>query len=127
MWTFLQRLFGSSPPESVRPELAEGGLYSHLDEDGRYGVLKVLKIDDGGVHLRLYSNRFAEHPSSVDESKLFMAGVNEQPPQPLGMGHIPVSRRSFSTWKIRLIQMSSVSDEELDGYRMWEEAQGGYF
>ena len=127
MWTFLQRLFGSSQQESAPSGLTEGGLYSHLDEDGRYGVLKVLKIDDGGVHLRLYSNRFASHPASVDELKLFMAGINDKPAQPLGMGHIPVSRRSFSTWKIRLIQTSSVSEEELDGYRMWEEAQGGYF
>ena len=127
MWNWLQRVFRPSQSPAQEPELAEGGLYSHLDEDGRYGVLKILKIDDGGVHLRLYSNRFAEHPASVDESKLFMAGINEQPPQPLGMGHIPVSRRSFATWQIRPIQMSSVSDEELDGYRMWEEANGGYF
>lgn len=120
-------MFGSSTRERTSPALTEGGIYSHLDEDGRYGVLKILKIDDGGVHLRLYSNRFAERPSGVDESKLFMAGINRQPHEALGMGHIPVSHRSFSTWQYRLIQMSSVTDDELDGYRVWEEASGGYF
>jgi len=43
------------------------------------------------------------------------------------MGHLPLSRRSFGGWRPRFIKAVEVSGEELDGYRMWLQAKGGYF
>ena len=41
--------------------VVEGGLYSTPNEDGTFSVLKILKVDDGGLHIRVYSNKFAAH------------------------------------------------------------------
>ena len=111
----------------ARKTWVEGGLYAAPQDDGTFAVLKVLKLDDGGVHVRLYSNRFSARPASLDEKALFMAGMNREAGESLGMGHAPLSTRTFSSWNAVFIQQSSVSDEELDGYRMWQEAKGGYF
>ena len=107
--------------------LVEGGLYSTRNDSGSYSVLKILKLDPQGVHVRIYSNQFADHPSKLDESKLYMAGVDRKPNESLGMGHAPISRRSFASWGARFITIAPVRQDELEGYEMWKEASGGYF
>jgi hypothetical protein len=75
----------------------------------------------------MYSNQFPEHPGKIDETKLYMAGVDRKPNESLGMGHAPISREAFSTWGVRFIKVVPVEKDELEGYKMWEEASGGYF
>jgi hypothetical protein len=111
----------------TRPDVREGALYTTKETDGSYGIIKVLKTDDGGVHLRVYSNRFEARPTSVRESDLYMAGMDRKAGEELGMGHAPISWRSFRTWGAEFVQVSSVAESELEGYRMWQEAEGGYF
>jgi len=120
--SLLSVLFGCS-----RSSLKEGGLYYTRNENGSYSVLKVLKVDEQGVHARLYSNQFSSAPSKVDESSLFMAGVDRKPNETLGMGHAPLARKTFESWKATFFQQSTVKEEELEGYKMWLEAKGGYF
>jgi hypothetical protein len=108
-------------------QVVEGGLYSTPAEGGGYSVLKVLKTDKGGVHLRLYSNHYVQPPVKIDESTLYMAGINRKPGENLGMGHAPISWKSFATWGAKFVQQSTVTEDELAGYRMWLEAKGGYF
>ena len=117
----LASLFGCA-----RPKWVEGGLYYTRDNDG-YHVLKILKVDDHGFHVRLYSNQFPEPPKKIDESTLYMAGVDHKPNERLGMGHCPVSKKSFLSWGAAFVQQSTVSAEELEGYKMWLDAKGGYF
>lgn len=105
----------------------EGGLYSVEGEKGGYSIVKILKLDIVGVHIRTYSNRFPQRPTDVDVSKLYMAGIDRKPDEELGMGHLPLSRESFSGWKPELIKVVPVVPDELEGYKMWEEAKGGYF
>ena len=121
---FLSLLLGCSPSG---PKLVEGGLYYTKNDNGSYSVMKILKLDDGGVHLRLYSNQFRTPPRNVDESKLYMVGVDRKPNETLGMGHAPISKRSFEQWKATFFQQSSVKQDELEGYKMWLKAKGGYF
>jgi hypothetical protein len=108
-------------------KLVEGGLYATPGEKGGYSVLKILKLDDGGVHVRLYSNQFSALPKKIDESVLYMAGMNRKPDETLGMGHAPISNKSFAGWNAVFIQQSTIKEEELEGYKMWLEAKGGYF
>jgi len=115
-------LFGRS-----RSELVEGGLYYTRNDNGSYSVLKILKLDEQGVHIRLYSNQFPTPPARLDESVLLMAGVNRKPNETLGMGHAPISRKSFQGWRATFFQQSKVTTEELEGYKMWLGAKGGYF
>lgn len=115
-------LFGCS-----RNTLVEGGLYSMPGEQGGYAVLKILKLDDGGVHVRLYSNQFAEPPAKIEESTLYLAGMKRKPGESLGMGHAPLSKKNFAGWNAKFVQQSVVQENELQGYQMWLEAKGGYF
>ncbi len=55
-------LSGCSKPNS---QLVVGGLYATPNENGTYSVLKILKLDENGVHVRLYSNQFPTPPSKV--------------------------------------------------------------
>jgi hypothetical protein len=105
----------------------EGGLYYSKNDDGSYMVLKILKIDEQGVHVRLYSNRFASPAKGLDESKLYMAGVDHKPDESLGMGHAPFSKSTFENSHPIFIKVVGVKPEELEGYNMWLEAKGGYF
>ena len=43
------------------------------------------------------------------------------------IGHLPLSYASFAAWQPNLICQSEVAEEELEGYRIGDEAKGGYF
>jgi hypothetical protein len=110
----------------------EGGLYAAAEAEGRYKILKILKVEKEGVHLRYYSNVYDHLPKQIDESELFIGGIDletEEVPGAalIGIGHAPVSHETISDWDLRFIQQSSVTPEELDGYNAWLEARGGYF
>jgi hypothetical protein len=105
----------------------EGGLYSTSNENGSYSVLKVLKVDNKGVHVRVYSNQFPERPTAIDETTLYMVGKDRKPDETLGLGHTALSHSSFAGWGAKLIKVVPVKDEELAGYKMWLDAKGGYF
>ena len=105
----------------------EGGLYSVEGDNGGFSMVKILKLDSAGVHIRAYSNRFSKRPTDIDVSTLYMAGINRKPDEELGMGHLPLSRESFSGWRPELIRVVPVEPTELEGYEIWKEAKGGYF
>lgn len=122
-------LFGTAVAASpvAAGQWLEGGLYVTERENGSFVPLKILKLDDHGVHVRVYSNVYPEPPKAIDESSLYMAGADRPDGEPLGMGHLPISKASFSGWKAHFVQQSSVTAEELEGYEIWREAEGGYF
>ena len=113
--------------KSTSVKYSEGGLYYTVAEKGGYSILKILKIDENGYHIRLYSNVWDNPPNKVDEKLLYMAGVNHKPNESLGMGHVPISKLNFNSWNAIFVQESTVQSEELEGYNMWLEAKGGYF
>jgi len=118
----------SCTPSSGDPRTPQpGDLWSVKTDDGRYGVMKVLATDEGGVHVRLYSQRFDQRPASVNPSELALAPVGQGDATPFSIGHMPLSHHSFRGWEPELMSHGTVSEEELDGYRMWQEARGGYF
>jgi hypothetical protein len=123
----LQSIFAGEASAHDGAASGEGGIYVTQQEDGPYQALKILKIDGHGVHLRLYSNLFADLPTHIDESKLYLAGIGRKENEPMGMGHVPVSTDSFAAWNAQFVQQSTVSASELEGYELWREADGGYF
>lgn len=84
-------------------------------------------MDNHGVHVRIYSNVYPTPPAQIDESTLYMAGLDKREDEPLGMGHLPIFNETFSSWGAEFVQQSSVAAEELEGYQMWLEVEGGYF
>jgi hypothetical protein len=105
-----------------------GDLVSVVTNDGGFGVIKVLAVDEGGVHARLYMQRFYRRPRAGDLGKLSTAPFGPAHANPFSIGHMPLSHSSFIGWQPEVITRgSAVEEEELEGYRMWQEAEGGYF
>lgn len=117
---------GLPGPEAAPLRPAPGQLLSVVTEDG-IAVMKVLAVDAHGVHARLYAQRFAQRPKAPDLPELFLVPFGPEYNNPSSIGHMPLSHRSFEAWQPEVITTQAVDEEELDGYRMWEEANGGYF
>lgn len=119
-----------------------------------FGIVKLLKTQFRGVHVRVFSNLFLERPTSVDESALEMATTDvaalvaslveaslaetemqavdptllpPPPTRPVAMEHLPLSHRTFGSWQPEFIRMALVEPEEMRGYEMWKREKGGFF
>jgi hypothetical protein len=117
----LSFLFGCSG----QPEISAGVLCTVDDGEGFYRVAKVLAIDDAGVHIRLYKNKWKERPKEVDRSTLSLGSIHDK--DGFGMGHLPLTKRAFSAWKPVFLSKEEVRKEEMHGYEMWKDSKGGYF
>ena len=104
-----------------------GQLVSVVTQDGQIGVAKLLAVDEGGVHVRLYAQRFRERPTEAELGELSTAPFGPGHDNPFSIGHMPLSHARFAGWRPEPICVRAVDEEELEGYRMWQEAEGGYF
>jgi hypothetical protein len=102
-------------------------MLSVLTEDGQFGAMKVLAIDDEGIHVRLYVQRFKDRPQASDLHDLSTKSVLSEHGNPFSFGHMPFSHSSFSSWEPQAVGSAPVTEEELKGYRMWQQANGSYF
>ena len=87
--------------------------------------MKILAVDRTGIHVRLYVERFRNRPTQSEIPELTLAPFG--PEYAFSIGHIPLCYASFAAWNPRFICTRSVDENELDGYRMWVDAPGGYF
>jgi hypothetical protein len=118
----------SKPPPVSRDAFAPGDLVSVVTSDGLFGVVKVLASESDGLHIRLYVQRFAERPGPPDLTELSTAPFGKGHDNPFSIGHLPLSYTSFSRWQPKRITRGSVvTEDELEGYHLWLEANGGYF
>ena len=101
-----------------------GGIYS-IWAQGTFRAAKLLAADDRGVHLRVYANTSPDRPIEVDPASLTLDSSHDGSAQ--AVGHMPVVRAGFLAMGPKLVATAPVTDEELDGYRVWAEAKGGYF
>jgi hypothetical protein len=105
--------------------MTEGGIYSIDNGDSKFGVVKILKLEPGIVHVRVYKNKFASRPSTIKVDELSLGSVKDK--DGFGMGHLPISENDFKGWKAVLLLKTEVRPEELEGYKLWKEAGGGVF
>ena len=103
-----------------------GGIYSVSDGDG-FAIVKILAldVDPDMVSVRIYRERFETRPPSIDPRELTLGGIDD--PEGFGIGHIPVAPRDFALWFPVHHVTEPVSEDELDGYRMWKESGAGAF
>ena len=99
-----------------------GGLYVFPTE-GRWGIAKVLKVEDGIVYIRQYKNKFDTLPVRVDPASLSLGTIHDQ--DGFGMGHLPIRFDTFVAWKAEFLQHTLVEIKELEGYEIWKESGGG--
>jgi hypothetical protein len=89
-------------------------------EDGSYKVVKILAIDQSAVHVRLYAERFSRPPRLVAPTALTLGTIHDEHH---GIGHLPLSRPTFASWLPVRIQHEEVTEDELDGFRIWERSK----
>jgi hypothetical protein len=102
-----------------------GDLYSTREGNGQFSVVKILVLEPQAVHVRIYKQRFSSRPASVDPASLTLGKIDDK--NAFSIGHIPLSRKTFASWNPVFISQQSVSDGELEGYKMWKEASGKTF
>ena len=110
---------------SLLQEWRPGGLYSIDNGDGKFGIVKILVLEPGTVHVRVYKEKFTERPTSINPESLTLGSINDK--DGFGIGHLPLSREEFESWKPLFLTQQSVSQEELDGYQMWKGQSGKTF
>jgi hypothetical protein len=130
---------GQLQPKMLEHNLKVGGLYSVIsnEEKGTFGVVKVLVLEPSVVHICMYANTFPSRPESIDPSTLSFYGIDienlddeTQEPTAMGfsIGHLPLSLEDFVYgWQPVWVGESLVTEDDLEGYKIWEEEAGGVF
>jgi hypothetical protein len=120
------RLFGflgaAAHRKRVPSDLAAGDVCSVEAGESRYGIVKVLATDPDTVHVRVYKEKFGWRPERVDTGGLSLGTMHDDE---FGIGHLPLSRAGFGAWTPVRIHREPVSEDELEGFRLWQEARGG--
>ena len=102
-----------------------GGPYSMREDHGQFSVARILVLEPEAVHVRIYKQRFSARPTSVDPASLTLGAYDDK--EGFSIGHVPLSRRTFALSDPVFMSQQSVSDKELEGYKMWKESSGKTF
>lgn len=106
------------------PRLEAGALYAINDGEGQFRIAKLLALDEGGVHVRVYRELFDAPPAAVNPDQLTLGAVDD--PDGSGMGHLPLTREMFLGWDPEFLSSGAVDSEELAAYAIWKAGGGGY-
>lgn len=98
-------------PGNDANELVVGGLYVTPNENGSFGVSKILAMDESTVHLRMYAEEFEQKPDELKSAALSAF-----------IGHAPLAKEGFLLEQPELVTVEKVSEEELEGYKYYLEA-----
>ena len=98
----------------IRP----GSICSIEDGEGKFGIIKVLVINDQEAHVKIYKNKYDKRPSKIDIKTLSLGSINDK--DGFGIGHVPLDRKEFDSWKPIPIGYQEVTKEDLEGYEIWK-------
>jgi hypothetical protein len=101
---------------------APGDVCSIKSED-RFSVAKILAMSSEVVHVRIYKEKFAIRPQSVEMGALSLGSIND--PDGFGVGHVPLSRATFGSWLPAKFRSDPVTDDEFIWVTEWEKSGGG--
>lgn len=112
MFKKLLKTFSST----FRPEKCKvGELYSIPNQD-KFSILKILRVDPKGVHVRIYSNLYSKIPSKFNENELYI----DHNDTTISRRHAPLTFASISLWKPLFLKDSKVGKDELQDYYSWK-------
>ena len=77
--------------------LSAGDICSIENGSGGFGIVKILALEPGAVHIRLYKEKFASRPDFIDATGLSLGTVHDE--DGFGIGHLPLSARNFAQWE----------------------------
>ncbi len=110
---FIQR-WGTQPKK-----IKAGSICTVDDGDGKFGIVKILVIDEEVVHVKIFKNKYDQRPDEVDIKTLSIGSVYDE--DGFGVGHAPIDRKGFDNWQPIAIAFEEVSKEDLEGYEIWKE------
>jgi hypothetical protein len=103
-----------------KPKALKAGAICSVDNgDGKFGIVKILVIDDDIAHIRIYKNKYNQRPVSIDTATLSLGSIYDT--DGAGIGHTPLDRKAFDNWNPEVIRYEDVLEEELEGYHIWKE------
>jgi hypothetical protein len=105
---------GSNKAGKIEP----GSICTIDDGGGRFGVVKVLVMEDGIVHLKIYKNKFNERPARVNIGNLGIGSVTDK--DGFGVGHVPMDKQAFDEMKPVAVGFQQVTEKDLEGYEIWK-------
>src|SRR5882757_252286 len=80
-----------------KPKALKAGAICSVDNgDGKFGVVKILVIDDKIAHIRIYKNKYNQRPVSIDTASLGLGSIYDT--DGFGIGHTPLDRKAFNDW-----------------------------
>jgi hypothetical protein len=82
-----------------------------------YRLVKILAIEDGVVHVRLYADKFVDRPLEAGPDVLSHRLIHTS----FGIPHLPLSAEDFAAWVPGVVGHEDVRPEELEGYELWQE------
>lgn len=106
----------------ARSELFEGGYYSI--EDGEiFAIARILKLEPGIVHVRIYKEHFQQRPRAVDPAQLTLGTIHDS--DGFGIGHLPLRMEKFMSRVPQFLTYTELDSRELEAYAVWKEYGGG--
>lgn len=107
-----------TPTENNKDQNYQEGSICVIDNgDGSYGVVKVLVIEEEGVHVKIFANSFKTQPSQINLDSLHMGSIESGE---FGIGHVPLATEGFDNWHPETVGYEKVSESELEGYYFWK-------
>lgn len=102
-------------------EFAPGDVCSIKSED-RFSIAKILAKSGNVVHVRIYKEKFAIRPESVEMRALSLGSMNDR--DGFGVGHVPLSCATFGSWLPVKFRSDPVTDDEFIWVTEWEKSGG---
>jgi hypothetical protein len=103
----------------TKPKKLKVGSICSVDEgDGKFGIVKILVIDDDIIHVKKYKNKYAERPVAIDINTLSNGSVYDE--AGFGVGYLPTDRKIYDSWKPVIIAFEEVTGDDLEGYEIWK-------
>ena len=101
-----------------KPSAVVGGLYAVSDGGGAHRVVKVVAVDNAGVHVRLFKNAWKERPAKVDPASLTLGSILDA--DGFGLAHLAVAERDFEASKPSFLSRETLNPDELAAYAKWK-------
>lgn len=112
--------------ETFKKNFRAGTYFSIAESEFGYRIGKILIFDEWGVHICLFSNHYLLRPDKVKPEELYM-NSEEDDPKRFGIIHIPLLYSSFKNAEPEFIMNGTISEKELEEYKIWKNEKGGYF
>ena len=104
---------GTSPKK-----IKAGSICSVDDGDGKFGIVKILVIEEEIIHVKMYKNKYVERPVVIDINALSIGSDYDE--AGFGVGHLPTDRKVFDNWKPIVIAFEEVTGDDLEEYEIWK-------